>query len=55
MTKRQARGVKPKRSYSLVGVPTRALWAELERRESLAYARNVNREMRARRTRKERP
>jgi hypothetical protein len=34
--------------YDFRGVPTRALWRELERRESRAYARNVNREYRAR-------
>ena len=36
-----------RKRYSFVGIPTRVLEKELERRGSLAYARNVNREYRA--------
>ena len=32
-----------------VGIPTKWLWDEIERRNSIAYARNVNAEYRARR------
>ena len=35
-----------RKPISFVGVPTRILERELERRNSIAYARNVNREMR---------
>jgi hypothetical protein len=35
-----------RKDYNFKGVPTRALWRELERRESLAYMRNVLKEIR---------
>lgn len=41
--------MKRKKTLSFVGIPTRIIERELERRNSLAYARNVNREMKARR------
>ena len=37
--------MKRKKTFSFVGIPTRIIERELERRNSLAYARNVNREM----------
>lgn len=41
--------MKRKKTFSFVGIPTRIIERELERRNSLAYARNVNREMKDRR------
>jgi hypothetical protein len=37
-----------RKRYNLTGIPTRVLWRELERRDSIAYARNVNRAIRGR-------